>query len=166
MNPYCHEYKSSLRRSGFIVLVLSTILLRSLLEVSLLTSFHLAFASNNVFNAVSLLLSRADSTSVLNSGLTPRLISPFLTIFTLSRDWSILFFNCVAVSAECSRCSLFKRSDSIKNESLRILNSVFGGRPKCASNGEHCIVFCLIHRRSRIIVLSANLLMLHFRRIT
>ena len=119
------------------VLVLSTIFLKSLSAMSLLSSFHLAFASNNVFSTVALLLSRADSTCVLNSGLTYRLFSPFRTIFTLSHDWSILFFNCVAVSAERSRCSLSKRSEFLINESLSILNSVFGSRPKCASNGEH-----------------------------
>ena len=51
INPFSHEYNNSFLSSGFIVLVSSTILLKSLADVSLRFAFHLAFASNNCFSS-------------------------------------------------------------------------------------------------------------------
>ena len=156
MNPRSHEHSISLRSSGLMVLVSSTVRFRSLAEVSRQVWFHLALASRSSFRARALARSFAESTCCLNNGLTSRLFCPFRTIFKLSRDWSILFLSCEAVRAERSRCSLSKRSEFCKNLSLRILNSVFGNLPKCASNGDILVVFCLLQRRSRSIVLKHN----------
>ena len=86
MKPFSHEYNNSFLKSGFIVLVWSTILLMSLANVSLLVSFQRAFSSDSDLRAFALSLSLADSTSDLNIIVTSLLIWPFLSIFTLSRD--------------------------------------------------------------------------------
>ena len=137
-----------------IVLVSSTIRRSSLTEISRLVTFHLALVSSSCFSSFALALSLAAAVLRRNSGLTSRLFCPFRIIFTLSLDWSMRLFDCDAVNADLSKCSLSKRSDSFRNLSLTILNSVLGNRPKCASNGDNFIVFCLFHLRSLIIVLK------------
>ena len=127
------------------VLVSSTILRISFADVSRLSKFHRAFASSSVFNAFTRSLFLADSISVLNFGLTSLLFCPFFTVFTSTRDWSTILLSCDAARADRSRSSLSKCSEFLMNLPLNFLNSVFGRRPKCASNGEHLIVFCLHH---------------------
>ena len=84
INPFCHEYRSSFRSSGFIVLVSSTILRSSLSEISRLVTFHLALASSSCFSSFALALSLAAAVLRRNSGLTSRLFCHFRMIFTLS----------------------------------------------------------------------------------
>ena len=112
INPFFHQYKSSFRRSGFIVLVSSTSLLMSLSDASRRVALQRAFASSNVFKVFALSLSFADNDCCSNNGLTSRLFAPVGTILTNSLDWSILFCSCDAVNADLSRCCLSKRSVS------------------------------------------------------
>ena len=140
------------------VLVSSTIRLNSLADVSLRVAFNLAFASSNCFNSLALARSFAAAVFRRNNGLTSRLFCPFRIIFTLSLDWSMRLFNWEAVNADLSRCSLCKRPDSLMNLSLKILSSVLGNRPKCASNGDHFIVFCLFHLKSLMNLLKQSLI--------
>ena len=154
-----HAIRSSFRKSGLIVLVLSTCRLISFAAAFRRSAFHLAFSSRRFISAPARSPSFADDTR----------FSAVLAIsynLLLSRDWSILLFICVAVSAEHSNFGLSMRSALSMNSTFEILNSSFGSQLKCASKGDRWMVFCLFHLKSRLIVLRHNSWMCHSHPVT
>ena len=80
INTFSHEYNSSFRSSGLIVLVSSTICLIAYAAASQHLAFHRAFASRRSFSAPARArpLSFANDTCCLNSILVSLLFCPFL----------------------------------------------------------------------------------------